>query len=442
MYDQEKYEPLEASAFFADGLSFRSQVDGTVARGQLMLDEHFYQGKVQGQLAENFPDRVTVDRQLLERGQERFNIFCAPCHGQTGAGNGMIVQRGLKQPPTFHQQRLREMPVGHFYDVVTNGFGVMYSYSSRISVADRWAIVAYIKGVTTKPEPRIRPTAGRGPKATSMNESITQQSAALHPYLDNLQRRALVVGLIGLAATAVGYFTDVEQFFRSYLLAFTFWIGLPLGSLGILMIHHVGGGTWGFSIRRLLEAGTRTLPLLFVLSLPILFLGLHDLYEWTHQNVVQKDSILQQKIPFLNEPFFIARTVLYFAIWGLFAFLLNRWSLQQDQTTETHPTHRMQILSGPGIVIFFLTATLASIDWLMSLEPHWFSTILRHHLHHRHGANDLGVHVPHRRPPLASGAAPRRDYRAAPPRLGHLYASLRYALGLYLVFPVDHHLVG
>ena len=143
MYDQEKYEPLEASAFFADGLSFRSQVDGTVARGQLMLDEHFYQGKIQGQLAETLP--VAVDRQLLERGQERYNIFCAPCHGQTGAGNGMIVQRGLKQPLTFHQQRLREVPVGHFYDVITNGFGVMYSYASRISVADRWAIVAYIK---------------------------------------------------------------------------------------------------------------------------------------------------------------------------------------------------------------------------------------------------------------------------------------------------------
>ncbi|MXY83498.1 MAG: cytochrome c, partial [Gemmatimonadetes bacterium] len=129
MYDQEKYEPLEASVFFADGMSFRSQVDGTVARGQLMLDEHFYQGRIQGQLAETFPARVAVDRQLLERGQERYNIFCAPCHGRTGAGNGMIVQRGLKQPPTFHQQRLREVPVGHFYDVITNGFGVMYSYA-------------------------------------------------------------------------------------------------------------------------------------------------------------------------------------------------------------------------------------------------------------------------------------------------------------------------
>ena len=139
-----------------------------------------------------------------------------------------------------------------------------------------------------------------------MNESI-------HPYLDHLQRRALAVGLAGLVATAAGYFTAEEQFFRSYLLAFTFWIGLPLGSMGILMIHHVGGGTWGFAIRRLLEAGTRTLPLLFLLVLPILFFGLHDLYERTHQSVVQKDAILQQKVPYLNDPFFIVRTVLYFA---------------------------------------------------------------------------------------------------------------------------------
>lgn len=145
MYNQEKYEPLEASAFFADGLSFRPQVEGTVARGHLRLDEHFYQGTVQGQLAETLP--VPVDRPLLERGRARYDIFCAPCHDRTGAGNGLIVQRGLKQPPSFHQERLREVPVGHFYDVITNGFGVMYSYASRIPVADRWAIVAYLKAL-------------------------------------------------------------------------------------------------------------------------------------------------------------------------------------------------------------------------------------------------------------------------------------------------------
>ena len=143
MYDQEKYEPLEASNFFADGMTFRQPISGTVARGQLMLDTHLYQGKIDDQLASTLP--VELNRTLLERGQERYNIFCSPCHDQTGSGNGMIVKRGLKQPPSFHQERLREVPVGHFFDVMTNGFGVMYSYASRIPVEDRWAIAAYIK---------------------------------------------------------------------------------------------------------------------------------------------------------------------------------------------------------------------------------------------------------------------------------------------------------
>ena len=108
-----------------------------------MLDTHYYQGMVDGQLASTLP--VTVTQELLERGQERFNIFCSPCHDQTGSGNGMIVKRGLKQLTSFHQQRLRDIQVGHFYDVITNGFGVMYSYASRIPVEDRWAIAAYIK---------------------------------------------------------------------------------------------------------------------------------------------------------------------------------------------------------------------------------------------------------------------------------------------------------
>ena len=143
MYDQEKYEPLEASNFFADGQTFRPQVKGTVARGELNLDEHLYQGKVGGQLATTLP--LPVDRQLLERGRERYDIYCSPCHDKTGSGNGMIVKRGLKQPPSFHQQRLRDIQVGHFFDVMTNGYGVMYSYASRVKVQDRWAITAYIK---------------------------------------------------------------------------------------------------------------------------------------------------------------------------------------------------------------------------------------------------------------------------------------------------------
>jgi len=143
MYNQEKYEPLEASAFFADGQSVRPPVEGTVARGQLHLDSHLYTGKIDGQLATSLPFPLTRER--LERGRERFDIFCSPCHDRTGAGNGMIVQRGFKRPPSFHQQRLREAPLGHFYDVITNGFGAMYSYASRIPVEDRWAIAAYVR---------------------------------------------------------------------------------------------------------------------------------------------------------------------------------------------------------------------------------------------------------------------------------------------------------
>lgn len=208
-----------------------------------------------------------------------------------------------------------------------------------------------------------------------MNERILQQTEALRPYLSQLQNRAAFVGLLGLLGTAAGYFVAPEQFFRSYLLAFIFWVGLPLGSMVILMIHHVAGGTWGFAIRRLLEAGTRTLPVMFLLSLPLLFLGIHHLYEWSHPEVVAADALLQHKSGYLSVPFFIGRTFFYFAVWGTLAFFLNRWSAQQDTTTATHPTHRLQMLSGPGIVVYAITVTFASIDWIMSLEPHWYSTI-------------------------------------------------------------------
>lgn len=145
MYDQPKIEPFEASIFFADGLSARQPAPGTVARGQLRLDTHVYKGMVNGELATTLPYETT--QELIERGQERFNIFCAPCHDRTGRGNGMIVQRGLKAPPSMHEQRLRDVPIGHFFDVMTNGLGVMYSFSSRIPVEDRWAIAAYIRAL-------------------------------------------------------------------------------------------------------------------------------------------------------------------------------------------------------------------------------------------------------------------------------------------------------
>ena len=143
MHEQPRYNPLAKTDFFGDGRSARPVVQGTVARGHLRLDEHLYTGKVNGQLATTFPFPIT--RQDLERGRERYDIYCAPCHDKAGTGHGMIVLRGFPPPPSYHIQRLRDAPVGHFVDVITNGLGNMYAYDSRVNPEDRWRIVAYIR---------------------------------------------------------------------------------------------------------------------------------------------------------------------------------------------------------------------------------------------------------------------------------------------------------
>jgi len=143
MHVQPKYLPYEPTAFFSDGRSERQPVAGTVARGQLQLDELLYTGTENGVESNTFPFPIT--RADLDRGRERFNIYCTPCHDYTGSGNGMIVQRGFPHPPSYHIDRLRQAPVGHFFGVMTNGFGRMYSYADRVDVADRWRIAAYIR---------------------------------------------------------------------------------------------------------------------------------------------------------------------------------------------------------------------------------------------------------------------------------------------------------
>jgi mono/diheme cytochrome c family protein len=145
MHDNPRYEPLEQSAFFTDGRSQRPLIANTVARGYLREDEHLYTGKVNGQLATSFP--VPVNDTLMLRGQERYNVFCSPCHGRTGLGDGMVVRRGYRAPTSFHDARLRQAPPGYIFDVVTHGFGAMPDYATQIPVADRWAIAAYIKAL-------------------------------------------------------------------------------------------------------------------------------------------------------------------------------------------------------------------------------------------------------------------------------------------------------
>ncbi len=167
MHDQPKYEALEASNFFEDTRSARPVVPGTVARGYLKDDTHLYTGKFGSAYVDTFPFPVT--REVITRGRERFEIYCAVCHGRAGTGEGMIVRRGFRQPPSYHIDRLRKAPVGHFFDVITNGFGAMPDHSSQIPARDRWAIIAYIRALQlsqqatladVSPEEREKLTAG------------------------------------------------------------------------------------------------------------------------------------------------------------------------------------------------------------------------------------------------------------------------------------------
>jgi hypothetical protein len=191
---------------------------------------------------------------------------------------------------------------------------------------------------------------------------------------DLMQKRSLAVGLIAAVLCAGGALIFPPVFFRAYLSAYIFWIGIPVGALALLMLHHLVGGRWGFMIQRVLEAAIQTLPLMALLFIPLLF-GLADLYPWAQTEVVAADPLLQQKSAYLNIPFFIARAVAYFAVWIVLGRLLVTWSLQQDRSADDTLTLRLQRLSGPGLVLYGLTVSFAVIDWIMSLEPKWYSTI-------------------------------------------------------------------
>jgi hypothetical protein len=197
------------------------------------------------------------------------------------------------------------------------------------------------------------------------------------PALARLQQRALIVGVIALVAGAAGAMADLDQFFRSWLIGFLFCLGLSMGSLALLMLQHLSGGQWGLIGRRVFEAASRNLPLVALMFIPLLF-GLPRLFIWARPEVVAADQILQMKAPYLNVPFFIGRAVLYFAIWMALSFLLNAWSAAQDRgevAVTPEDTSRFRAVSAPGLLLYIILMTFASVDWLMSLEPHWYSTI-------------------------------------------------------------------
>jgi hypothetical protein len=192
--------------------------------------------------------------------------------------------------------------------------------------------------------------------------------------ISGLQRLGMAAALVGVLLSVLGFvMSGLDRFFEAYLVAYVFWAGVSLGSLAILMVIHLTGGAWGVVIRRPLEAATRTIPLMAVLFIPII-LGMGHLYHWSLPEA-SSDPIIREKAAYLNTPFFIGRQVLYWIVWSTLAILLNRWSAEQDRTGDPALVSKFSKLSGGGLVVHGLILTFAMVDWVMSLNAHWFSTI-------------------------------------------------------------------
>jgi len=205
---------------------------------------------------------------------------------------------------------------------------------------------------------------------------MTAQEYSAPDSVNRLQQRALIVGIVGLAFCAFGYIRTPEQFYHSYLIAFMFVLGLSLGSLGLLMLQHLTGGDWGIVIRRPLEAATRALPLIVVLFLPIVS-GMKYLYSaWLNAPASGEGALSPFQQSYLTNSGFKARAIIYFAVWIGLQFVFNRWSAKQDVNREDRALRRhLQMLAGPGIILYVFVMSFAAIDWVMSLSPHWASTI-------------------------------------------------------------------
>jgi hypothetical protein len=209
-------------------------------------------------------------------------------------------------------------------------------------------------------------------------EALQRSADVMGPRLDALQRNAVIMGVVGAVLTAIGALMDRNKpggVFPSYLFAYMFWFGVTAGPVGLLALHHTVGGGWGFLIRRFLEAATRLLPLMAVLFLPILVLGIHPLYEWADSAKVAADPVLSQKMGYLNSTAFIIRSVIYFAILMGLAYLYNKWGAVYDERADEGIFAKLSVVGGAGMVLYFLTITFVAVDWVMSIVPHWYSTI-------------------------------------------------------------------
>ena len=199
-------------------------------------------------------------------------------------------------------------------------------------------------------------------------------SAAVINRINQAKIISGAIGLLGLAGCIAAWIAAPGDFFMAYLFSHQFFLGLSLGALGLLMTHHLTSGYWGYSVRRFLESAVGTLPLLALLFVPIFF-GLSYLYPWKNPSIIGQDEILRSRLSYLNTPGYVIRSAVMFAIWIVIAHLLLKWSKEQEVTASIEPTRRLRTLSGPGLVIYPVTMTFAALDWLMSLEKDWYSTM-------------------------------------------------------------------
>ena len=207
-----------------------------------------------------------------------------------------------------------------------------------------------------------------------MSSSTTATYQAPDDLLPGMRQFGLVAIGLGLLLTGAGFaMAGADRFYQAYLVAYTFWMGIVLGSLALLMVQHLTGGAWGVVLRRPFEAAVRTLPYMAVLFLPIAF-GMHSLYEWSLPEAAN-DPVISDKALYLNTPFFLARQVFYFAVWSGMGTLLTKWSAEHDRTGDPALLGKISFVSGAGILVYALTVTFAMVDWTMSVNPHWFSTI-------------------------------------------------------------------
>ena len=276
-----------------------------------------------------------------------------------------------------------------------------------------------------------------------MPAAAHQRSFAIPPDLAADMRgwrtRCLIVGVVGLLLGIIGAFFNVDQFYRSYIWCYMFFVGLPLGATAVLMLQYLTGGAWGVVIRRPCEAASRTLPLMAILFLPIV-IGMPHLYQWSHPDIVAHDPVLLHKRIYLNVPFFLIRTVVYFAGWTLIAHLLYKWSGDQDRGDESS-AGRLAAISGPGLIFYGFSVTFMAVDWILSINPHWFSTIFGLLFIAGEGLSAIAFLICvlvllSSRPPLADVLTPRHLHD-----VGKLLLTFVMVWAYFTFSPVTGHLV-